>query len=99
MTNLEHIEDHASHPVAWLCGWGAGGQAMDEIASLIMNVAETIELADDVIWLAFGLTAAKAPKHVLARGLHRIPDDAPVYRFDPFIWHLGAEVPMPWGSP
>lgn len=102
--NQHHLEQHAGQAQVWLCGWGAGGNAMEEILpTLVHHTAEAIEnaqpTATSAVFLSFGLTGGKAPKHVLARGLHRIPDDAPVFRFDPFIWHLGAEVPMPWRTP
>lgn len=99
--SLRHVERHAPQAEVWVCGWGAGGEAMQAIFPMLAHhLAEAIEDGRPQEWpavfLSFGLTAGKAPKHVLARGLHRIPDDAPVYRFDPYVYHLGAEAPMPW---
>lgn len=94
--NQTHLERHAGKAQHWVCGWGAGGGAMEALnPSLISTVIESIEQGLPTTFLAFGLTAGRDPKHVLARGAHRIPDDAPVYRFDPFMWSLGDEIPMP----
>ncbi|AKU43459.1 hypothetical protein CPT_Sansa55 [Caulobacter phage Sansa] len=36
-----------------------------------------------------GVTSGGTPKHPMARGVHRIPDDAPFLHFDPRIRRLG----------
>jgi hypothetical protein len=57
---------------AW-AAWGALVPAED-LGAWIASVAQ--HLGRPVEWQCLGTTAAGAPKHTLARGRHRIPDDA-----------------------
>jgi hypothetical protein len=102
--NLQEIAQHAHMAAVWLAGWGNGGETFAKWApTLIREISDILETsAAGRTWplIAFGLTGElAAPKHVLARGVHRIPDDAPVYTFDPLLRSLGKQVPMPWGTP
>lgn len=99
--NLEEIATHAHMAAVWLAGWGNGGESFVKLTgSLILDISGLIEGEDrtERPIVSFGLTGEPnmAPKHVMARGVHRIPDDAPVYTFDPLLRSIGAVVPMPW---
>lgn len=50
-----------------LCAWGAGSTPADE--------ATILEAAGGLPLICLGLTKSGAPKHPLARGRHRVPDD------------------------
>jgi hypothetical protein len=101
--NVQEITAHAHHASLWLCGWGNGGNAfIGDKPGLMLDVLGAIEQSVGVgRTIAFGVTGGDnpAPKHVLARGLHRIPDDAPVYSYDPLMMTLGERVAMPWSAP
>lgn len=99
--NLDEITQHRCLAALWMAGWGNGGEAFDKLSpALILDVTGVIEGDDrtEHPMVAFGLTGEPraAPKHVLARGLHRIPDDASVYAFDPLMRTLGDPLAMPW---
>lgn len=98
--NEAELRAHAAAAPLWLAGWGAGGEALEAISpTLICHTVEALQVdGAGPRLIAFGLTqgACPAPKHVMARGVHRTPDDAPVFEFDADRGALGAEVPMPW---
>lgn len=79
--NDGHIEAAAAiayaHDAPLIASWGANARPD--------RVAEVVQLHGMDRLTALGVTLAGAPKHPLARGLHRIPDDA-----RPVPWEVPA---------
>jgi hypothetical protein len=79
--NDRHIRDAAEHCHATggrlVAGWGASLR-FDDLAppALIRRDVQVLELLRTigVVW-CIGRTSSGAPKHPLARGKHRVPDD------------------------
>ncbi len=67
--NLEHILSAASVASLFLAAWGAHAPAPYVDAVRAKLIARRVTLH------CLGLTKAGAPKHPLARGVHRIPND------------------------
>lgn len=89
--NREHVRRVASECTAWVIGWGDKGAAMDEAYRVHRDFLDALRGgAIGVPFLAFGLTKGRNPKHVLARGTSRIPDDAPVFEIEPIRRKLSA---------
>lgn len=66
---LSGLRERADGPV--VAAWGAHPFAAPRIARVL-------RLLDGVDLVCLGITAGGHPKHPLARGRHRIPDDAPL---------------------
>jgi hypothetical protein len=80
----------ADEPVAWVCGWGDKGAAMNEVVRVHRPTIKALRDGGATLFLTFGLTKSGNPKHVLARGTSRIPDDAGLYMFHPESRKLGS---------
>lgn len=81
--NIEFAHRYGRECAAWVIGWGDKGKAMDAIYRVHRDFLYALRAdALGVPFLAFGLTASGNPKHVLARGTSRIPDDAPVFEYE-----------------
>lgn len=77
--NDEHIVAVARAAQLVICAWGAGGSLLDRDA----HVRGLLERAG-VSLFALAFTGDGAPRHPLARGRSRIPDDA-----KPILWSGG----------
>lgn len=81
--NLDIVVREAKAAALTVACWG--GSAWDEM--WVEHVVEHIETGE-APWPAlhcFGRTESGAPKHPMARGLHRIPDDQ-----QPLVWRPAA---------
>jgi len=70
---------------AHVAAWG-NSLPFDEVQDWLQEIAENSldDWGDEIApvkWLCLGTTASGAPKHPLARGVHRVPDD-----FQPVEW-------------
>jgi hypothetical protein len=79
--NRAEVRKVAAEPVAWVIGWGDKGAAMDDAYRVHRAFIEALRDGGAQIFLTFGLTKNRNPKHVLARGTSRIPDDAPLFDY------------------
>lgn len=82
--NREHVHRVASECAAWVIGWGDKGAAMNEAYRVHRDFIDALRGGCiGIPFLTFALTASGNPKHVLARGTSRIPDNAPVFEYEP----------------
>lgn len=96
--NLDIVQASLKKSQTHVAAWGNGPDAGD-LEEFIDNVTwewDTIGTAryrctgDDglrikIDWMCLGITGLGAPKHPLARGLHRVPDDATLQ-----VWRKAA---------
>lgn len=65
-----------------IAAWGNGAEG-DDLTQFLDELAfDYEEKARPIQWHCIGKNANGSPKHTLARGVHRVPDDA-----KPFIWN------------
>jgi hypothetical protein len=72
------IKAHASGIV--IAAWGAGGALNGRGSQVAGRLA-----SDGIPVLCLGVTKDGHPKHPLARGRERVPDDAPLVSYDPRV--------------
>lgn len=89
MENFAAIKAVAAEPKAWVLGWGDKGAAMNDAVRVHKHTINALREGGATTFLTFGLTKGGNPKHVLARGTSRIPDDAPVFHIHPESRKLG----------
>lgn len=90
--NLSRLQAVAALPDLWVIGWGDKGAAMNhELRSHRRALAALLD-GGARRFAIFGLTKAGNPIHVLARGKGRLPDDAPLFAFDPTVQRMGARL-------
>jgi hypothetical protein len=65
--------------------WAAWGRDVDpnDLALWLKGLQELMGLAEPVRWHCLGTNADGSPRHTLARGRHRIPDDASLVPWQP----------------
>ena len=81
MENVHVVAEEAQRATLVMAAWGAG--AWDEF--LTDHIIEEIRAhSEPVPLLCLGKTAGGDPKHPLARGTHRVPDDQ-----QPILWKAG----------
>lgn len=90
--NRDILARYATRAAAWVVGWGDKGAAMNDVVRCHAKTLEALRAGGARCFLAFGLTNSGNPKHILARGKARIPDDAQPHYFDPISRRLGARV-------
>lgn len=83
-TNLDVIADEAGASAMTVACWGNNAWDQDWVEEVIARV---LEKTGRPIY-CFGTTSSGAPIHPMARGKHRIPDDA-----KPVIWREPATSP------
>ncbi|MBS0369022.1 MAG: DUF1643 domain-containing protein [Proteobacteria bacterium] len=77
MMNLDHVVNMMSKVEVRVAAWGnlIHSADVDEFVELVTEVGRAHSI-DGSRWKCLGTTNSGAPKHTLARGKHRIPDDA-----------------------
>ncbi len=79
--NMPIVVEHAKHSDLIVAAWGAAPWAWNVADQVTMEIQEDCEPWPDIYCL--GTTAGGAPKHPLARGRHRAPNDQ-----QPVLWRV-----------
>lgn len=87
--NFRMLSRHAAAVAGWVVGWGDKGAAMNEVFRCHGRAVTALRVGGATRFFAFGVTAGGNPKHLLARGASRIPDDAALREFHPEGRRLG----------
>lgn len=84
--NIRVVREQIKHCERYMAAWGNGADA-DDLEEFLRQAQLNVEDEEfgwvdvPITWHCLGTTTSGAPKHTLARGVHRIPDDA-----KPVIW-------------
>lgn len=78
--NIEVVSKYLTEDTVCVAAWGAGAPEAD-VDQLIRGVRAPVEndfgnIGVEINWHCLGKTADGSPIHPLARGRHRVPDDA-----------------------
>lgn len=84
--NLNHMLAMSTKVDAWVLAYGevalTFGQHVNYMLDCLRGAGKP--------FMVLGTSSGGTPKHPMARGVHRIPDDAPFLEYDPRIRRLGG---------
>lgn len=84
--NQNHMLDVSAKVDAWVLAYGEVALTFGQHVNFMLDCLR----AGKRPFMVLGTSSGGTPKHPMARGVHRIPDDAPFLEYDPRIRRLGG---------